>query len=213
MLQTLVFFSYDVEIKLGTIILDAMFIVHTNRFLMLTLLITLTQLAFSANDPFDMTPQENDYDESLDKPWQEDLVNQLPPPSDESLLEIQIDHPPIGFKLFLDEESLQVSNSDSVIRYWLVLKAGKSRNVQYEGINCSTREYKIYAFENKWDKSKVKLNPVAKWEPIDITGHNQFREEMRQFYFCNQVLPRKREDILRRVKGYVNFDHTREYSL
>ncbi len=190
-----------------------MSIVNFYRFLMLTMLMTLSQLAFSANDPFDMSVQENDYDESNDKPWEEDLLNQLTLPLEENLLELQIDHPPIGFKLFIDEDSLQISETDYVIRYWLVLMAGKSRNVQYEGINCSSREYKVYAFENKWDNKKVKLNPVAKWEPVDITGHNQFREEMRQFYFCNQVLPRKREDILRRIKGYVNFDHTREYSL
>ncbi len=183
------------------------------RFFLLILLMNLPQYAFSVNDLYDTLPQENDYDDSQDKPWQEDLVNQLTLPLEENLLELQIDHPPIGFKLFLDEESLQVSNTDYVIRYWLILKAGKSRNSQFEGMKCSSREYKTYAFENKWDKSKVKLNPVAKWEPIDITGHNQFREEMRQFFFCNGVLPRKREDILRRIKGYVNFDHTREYSL
>ncbi len=153
-----------------------------------------------------------DYDDSQDKPWIEDASSQLNPPNNNKLLELNIDNPPIGFKLFIDEDSIQVSETDFVIRYWLVLKAGKSRNSSYEGIKCSTREYKTFAYENKWDTTKVKLNPIAKWESIDIQGHNQFREEMRKYFFCNSVLPNKREEIIRRIKGLVNYDDVFDFA-
>ena len=158
---------------------------------------------FAMNDINEyVDPSENPYDESLDKPWQEDAVSQLPSANPSTLIQVDVDNPPIGFKIFLDESSLVVSESDQIIRYWIVLRAGKSRNSQYEGIKCNSREYKVYAYENKWDKTKVKLNPLAKWEFINIDGHNQFRDEMRRYFFCYDVLPRKKDEILRRIKGY-----------
>ncbi len=166
-----------------------------------------------ASNPYEFTLKNDEfaYDDSQDKPWQEDTLSQLSLPNNEKLLELKLDNPPIGFQVFIDEDSLQVSESDYVIRYWLVLKAGKSRNAQFEGIKCTSREYKVFAFENKWDKSNVKFNPIAKWEDIPLSGHNQFREEMRKYFMCNTVQPRKKEEILRRIKGYVNFETVPDY--
>lgn len=175
----------------------------TASFLLLIFLASFSFAAIAAKDVLEYTePSEFDYDDSNDKPWQEDLVSKLAPPDFDNLLKLNIDKPPIGFTIYIDEQSLSVSESDLIIRYWLVLKAGKSRNAQYEGIKCNSREYKVYAYENKWDKTKVKLNPASKWDFIETNGHNRFRDEMRRYFFCYDVVPRKKDEILRRIKGY-----------
>ena len=155
--------------------------------------------------------EDNGYDDSNDVPWTEDSLNVIQPPNPNEFLPVAIDNPPVGFTIYIDESSLSVSQSDLIIRYWLILKAGKSTNAIYEGMKCNTREYKSYAFQNKWDKTKIKTNPVAKWQPIETQTHNRFREEIRQYFFCDTLAARKRDDIIRRLKGQVNVNKYDDY--
>jgi len=143
-----------------------------------------------------------DYDDSGDVPWKEDRLNDLTPPENDNLKQLDIDHPPVGFRVYIDTSSITVSNTDSVVRYWLVLKAGKSRNAMYEGIKCNSNEYKTYAYENKWKKGKVNISKVAKWLPVESHGHNAFRYELKKYYFCSDVLPRPVDDIQDLIAGY-----------
>ena len=143
-----------------------------------------------------------DYDDSGDVPWKEDRLIDLIPPESANLKQLDIDHPPVGFNVFIDTTSISVSETDGVIRYWLVLKAGKSRNAMYEGIKCNSDEYKTYAYENKWKKGKVNISKVAKWLPIESRGHNAFRFELKKYYFCSDVLPRPIKDIQDLIAGY-----------
>ena len=156
-----------------------------------------------------------DYDDSGDVPWKEDRLTDLTPPENDNLKQLDIDHPPVGFNVYIDTTSITVSESDSVIRYWLVLKAGKSRNVMYEGIKCNTNEYKTYAYENKWKKGKVNISKLAKWLPIEAQGHNSFRFELKKYFFCSDVLPRPVEDIQDIIAGYKSttsdYDPTYHY--
>jgi hypothetical protein len=175
----------------------------------LLLLLTSYTVNLFADDtlPYgDLTPEterdEFNYDDSGDTPWKEDLLKNLSPPRQENLVELNIDHPPIGFKVYIDTTSITVSEKDSVVRYWLVLKAGKSRNTMYEGIKCNTSQYKTYAYENKWKKGKVNVSKAAKWQLIEAGGHNHFRFELEKYFFCSDVLPRPVEDILDIIAGY-----------
>ena len=143
-----------------------------------------------------------DYDDSGDVPWKEDRLIDLIPPENANLKQLDIDHPPVGFKVYIDTTSINLSETDGVIRYWLVLKAGKSRNAMYEGIKCNSDEYKTYAYENKWKKGKVNISKVAKWLPIESRGHNAFRFELKKYYFCSDVLPRPIKDIQDLIAGY-----------
>ena len=160
--------------------------------------------------------EEFEYDDSLDVPWKEDQLTELKPPQDDNLIKVDIDNPPIGFELFIDQSSINVSETDDVIRYWLVFKAKKSRNAFYEGMKCTSREYKTYGYENKWDKTRVNLDKNAKWQSIQTFGHNQFREELRKYYFCSDVLPRPAKDIIDILKGYKSttsgYDPTYHYA-
>ncbi|MBT8439853.1 MAG: hypothetical protein HKP55_05930 [Gammaproteobacteria bacterium] len=158
---------------------------------------------------------EFEYDDSGDVPWKEDRLADLMPPENDNLRQLAIDHPPVGFKVYIDTTSITVSKSDSVVRYWLVLKAGKSRNAMYEGIKCNSKEYKTYAYENKWKKGKVNISKVAKWLPIKKQGHDYFRYELEKYFFCSDVLPRPVEDIQDIIAGYKtttsDFDPTYHY--
>ena len=159
---------------------------------------------------------EFDYDDSGDVPWKEDRLADLTPPENDNLKQLDIDHSPVGFKVYIDTTSITVSETDSIVRYWLVLKAGKSRNAMYEGIKCNTNEYKTYAYENKWKKGKVNISKVAKWLPIKAQGHEYFRFELVKYFFCSDVLPRPVEDIQDIIAGYKSttsgFDPTYHYA-
>ena len=187
-------------------------------FLFLTLVVFHSGAIAAENyDPLEnANPDEFNYDDSQDKPWREDPLQDLSPPKDENLVELDIDHPPIGFKVFIDKTSIMVSKSDGVVRYWLVLKAGKSRNAMYEGMKCNTQQYKTFAFENKWKKGKVNIDKSAQWLPTKTGGHNHFRFELQKYFFCSQVLPRPVGDILDIIAGYKSttsdYDPTFHYA-
>lgn len=183
-------------------------------FALAALCLGLAGMAWSETyDP--LKDEEFDYDDSADVPWKEDDLNALSPPLDENLVKLKIDHPPIGFKVYIDVESINVSETDSVVRYWLVLKAGKSRNAMYEGIMCNTNEYKTYAFENKWKKDKVNIHKAAQWQKINRDNQNNFRYELVKYYFCSGVLPRPLGDIKDIIAGYKSttsdYDPTYNY--
>ncbi len=182
-------------------------------------MVTLSTSGVLANDDYLGqlgVKNENDYDASGDEPWREDGLAGLTPPKNENLRQLNIDHPPVGFKVFIDTSSITLSDTDRVIRYWLVLKAGKSRNAMYEGIRCNASEYKTYAYENKWKKGKVNISKAAKWLPIEAEGHNYFRYELKKYFFCSDVLPRPVEDIQDIIAGYKSttsdFDPTYHYA-
>ena len=157
-----------------------------------------------------------EYDDSQDKPWVEDKLSQIPIINNDKLTLLKLDNPPIGFKVYIDTDSLSVSESDRVVRYWMVFKSGKSRNAMYQGVKCLTSEFKNYAYESKWHKNKVNLNSQADWESIPMVGHNAYLRELTEYYFCSDVLARPLSDILDIIAGYKSttgdYDPTFHYA-
>jgi hypothetical protein len=157
-----------------------------------------------------------DYDDSLDKPWVEDKLAQIPAINNDRLKLLELDNPPIGFDVYIDLDSISVSKSDRIVRYWLVFKSGKSRNAMYEGMKCVSSEFKTYAYESKWKKNKANINPQAKWQAIPRTGHQGYLNELREYYFCSDVLARPLSDILDIIAGYKSttgeYDPTYHYA-
>ncbi len=157
-----------------------------------------------------------DYDDSQDKPWVEDNISEIKAINDERLKLLDLDNPPIGFRVYIDLDSLSVSEKDRVVRYWLVFKSGKSRNARFEGVKCISSEYKTYAYESKWKKNKINVNPQAEWQKIPLTGHQAYLRELRDYYFCSGVLARPLNDILDIIAGYKSttgdYDPTYHYA-
>ena len=157
--------------------------------------------------------EEFDYDDSQDKPWVEDKLSQIPVINNDNLTLLDLDNPPIGFKVYIDTDNLTVSESDKVVRYWMVFKSGKSRNAMYQGVKCLTSEFKNYAYESKWHKNKVNLNPQTEWEGIPRVGHNAYLRELKEYYFCSGISVRPLSDILDIIAGYKSTtgDYNRTY--
>lgn len=80
-----------------------------------------------------------------DPEWKEAEVP--PPPAFDVSTLITFEGSPNSSLVYgVDPASIRISNSDSVVRYVMVAtSASGARNVMYEGIRCSTGEFKTYA--------------------------------------------------------------------
>jgi hypothetical protein len=97
-------------------------------------------------------------------------------PSADALIEFRVEGRG-DFRFFVDPASISVGG-DGIVRYTLVARSGAGvENVSYEGIRCSTREQRVYAFANA-DKT---WRPVTSgWRPAQQRWHYALRRE----YFC-----------------------------
>ena len=100
-----------------------------------------------------------------DPEWKESEVP--PPPAFDVGKLITFDVSPNSSLVYgVDPASIRISNSDSVVRYVVVAtSASGARNVMYEGIRCSTAEFKTYA----------RYSPDGRW---NMVGNAEWRSMM-----------------------------------
>lgn len=125
-------------------------------------------------------------DDGQGKKWSEAAVQLPAPPKDEKLLPFSIGAAS-PHKYFIDSDSLSLG-TDDVVRYTLVILAsGGAKNVSYEGMRCSTRERRVYAFgqpDGSWTQSRSNT-----WVKIQDGGVNRYHAALFLDYFCpNGVL-------------------------
>lgn len=101
-------------------------------------------------------------------------------PRDENLLPFFVSAAS-SFRFYVDAASLSVGE-DGVVRYALVVRSAQgAESVSFEGIRCSTAEYRIYATglrEGRWLPSKTPWRSIA---PRNVQRwHNALYTE----YFC-----------------------------
>jgi hypothetical protein len=86
------------------------------------------------------------------------------------------------FAFFVDAESVSVGK-DGVVRYSMIAKSAEGvLNISFEGIRCSTREYRVYAYgrpDNTWSETRS-----ATWQPIPPDMRNAQRAVLYVDYFC-----------------------------
>ena len=88
---------------------------------------------------------------------------------------------------FIDGASLSVG-SDGVIRYVLVVKTpGGATNTSFEGIRCSSGEYKLYAIGQD-DGDWTRVRPSV-WRPIGSRSVNGDHAALSRDYFCPDGFP------------------------
>lgn len=76
--------------------------------------------------------------------WKESVVPQPPAFNVDKLVTFEVS-PNSSLVFGVDPASISISKSDGVIRYVMVAaSAGGAHNVMYEGIRCSTGEFKTY---------------------------------------------------------------------
>jgi hypothetical protein len=132
--------------------------------------------------------------------WKEIDVKIPPYPDDSDLMELQLDDPNNRFTYYMDEESLEVSETDYVVRYTLVIESKRgTRNIFYEGMRCNTLEYKTYAFGT--GKGKFRPSRKPEWKSMFDSGYKKLRMDLMEFYLCDpRKLPRKKNEIVTRIK-------------
>ena len=166
---------------------------------------SMPYMAHGEGDPYDAIrhnrEEEFAFDESLVKKWKEETgAIPAPPLSDDDLIKIAVARLGEDFKVMFDPKSL-TTGKDRVLRYWLVVK-GKlgAVNTMYEGMRCSTGQFKTYAYASRRKKGKISKMKRAKWIPVKGLRGKDYHEELALDFFCNFGLPRSKEDIIARAK-------------
>ncbi|MEJ2529958.1 MAG: CNP1-like family protein [Gammaproteobacteria bacterium] len=131
--------------------------------------------------------------------WAETNVKIPDYPDDGDLIQLPVLDTANKLEYYIDEKSLSVSKDDYVVRYTMVIE-GKhgSKNVFYEGIRCSTSEYKTYAFGN--GKGKLRLSKKPEWKHVGSAGFTKFRAFLQDEYFCERIYPRPQQTIIDSMK-------------
>ena len=141
------------------------------------------------------------------EPWKEQAVELPPFPDGRHYVEVPLQIAGSDLEMFVDEPSLAVGE-DGVVRYALMLRSpAGTENVFYEGIRCSAREWRSYAYGD----SAGAWSPVDEhraWAPIRNLGVERYRERLYRYYLCDPamgILPRA--EMLKRMRyGLPNDD-------
>jgi hypothetical protein len=84
------------------------------------------------------------------------------------------------FEFFVDATSISTGD-DGVVRYVLVARSAQgAETVNYEGIRCSSREFRIYATgsDGQWTRR------VTPWRPIAPRSIQRWHNALAREYFC-----------------------------
>jgi hypothetical protein len=112
-----------------------------------------------------------------------DVDAQLPPyPKPEDYLQFRV-NAISAFDFFIDAKSISVG-TDGVVRYTLIAKSsGGAANISYEGLRCSGRQFRVYAFgrsDGSWSRARD-----ARWQTISqAEGGNMQRAVLHADFFC-----------------------------
>lgn len=93
---------------------------------------------------------------TFDEPeWAETTVP--PPPAFDMKKLVAVDVPGSTLAYGVDPASIRISNKDGIVRYVMVARSTSgATNVMYEGLRCSTGEFKTYS----------RYSPEGEWKPV-----------------------------------------------
>ena len=173
-----------------------------------TLASAASAATYDSSDPYSRQRAPNErgafeYDDSGDKEWSEDKVKVPPPPAEDAgLAELRLDHLPKGFRAYLDPAAVELNPIDRVLRYWLVVRSGSASTATYEGVNCSTREYKVYAFGDPRSPEGFRPARNPQWQPVGFVRRSDHHWELFDTVLCSGSTPRDASGIAAAVGGY-----------
>ncbi|MCW8889394.1 MAG: CNP1-like family protein [Sedimenticola sp.] len=132
--------------------------------------------------------------------WKEQKTEIPPFPEDENLVEFQVTRPNASFSYFVDANSLSYTKADGIVRYTVVIKSKTgAKNVAFEGMRCSTKEFKTYAFGN--GKGKFVKPRKYEWKSIMANNYTRYRKDLSDYYFCDiHMLDLSAEKILTEMR-------------
>lgn len=136
--------------------------------------------------------------------WKESAIVIPPPPRDSDLIWFAVDDPRHRYRYAIDSRSLTL-DEDGVVRYLLLIESQQGvRNLSYEGMNCATHEYKVYAYAGGKGALRPRRNP--QWKPIRKEAGLRVHRDLRRYYMCEPVVDRAldRKRILASLTGRRN---------
>jgi hypothetical protein len=130
--------------------------------------------------------------------WKEQEAELPSWPDPGRLLEVTVNRANFPFHVYIDPESVSIGD-DRVLRYTVVaVSSSGARNISYEGIRCSKRSYRRYAYGA--DEEWVPL-VAESWRPLLEGGMDGYRYVLYRDYLCDLTDPfQKVEDVLRRIR-------------
>ena len=141
------------------------------RFALTVLFLCAAATAAADDDPYYKAPPK----------WSESEITWPAFPKPENLIEFYVSATTRNH-FFIDGSSLSVG-ADGVVRYVLVVKtAGGATDISFEGIRCSSGEYRLYAIgrsNDTWAKTRV-----VDWRPIENKTVNRYHAALYGDYFC-----------------------------
>jgi hypothetical protein len=113
-------------------------------------------------------------------------------------LEVTVNQANFPFRVFIDPESLSIGE-DRVLRYTVVVvSASGARNISYEGIRCSKRSYRRYAYGAGDEWVPLAAEP---WRPLLEEGMDSYRYVLYRDYLCDPANPYQNTgDVLQRIR-------------
>ena len=117
-------------------------------------------------------------------PWREQEAKLPAYPKDERLIRFDTG-PTSELRFFIDRDSLSVG--EDLVRFTLVAKSDGATNVSYEGIRCSMRERKVYAYgrpDGTWREARD-----PQWLRIGPPVTDLHRFVLWSDYFCPKRAP------------------------
>ena len=142
----------------------------------------------TTNAPGAKSDWEKTHEEKLAAADKAAAANAVPtPPSKRGeLIEYAVPGPAPGeFRFFVDALSVSV-DEEGVVRYVLVARSREGiDNVSFEGMRCSTNEYRIYALgrDGAW------VGRPTDWRKMDVQSVQRWHHELATNYFCPQRQP------------------------
>lgn len=123
----------------------------------------------------------------------------LPPyPDTDKLIQVDLRLRDFPFTFWIDPESLDVDD-EGVIRYTAVLRSGSgAENVVYEGIRCTRRQYRRYAYGAQ---GSLQLIGNSQWQFLRPVSQDRYRATLIDNYFCPLPSGDTRAQILRKLKS------------
>lgn len=136
--------------------------------------------------------------------WQEDKIIVPAFPQKKDLLTISTPAQR-SMRLFLDTRSLTLGK-DFVTRLTYVIETQSgARNVFYEGIRCSTRQYKTYAIGD--DKQEFIVQNNAQWHDLPYHEDQTLRYTLFKHYLCDKTaIPKTPKEIVRAIRMPTDSD-------
>ena len=145
-------------------------------------------------DDEDSTPE---YRPTPGSEWKEDEVDFPPYPSPDGLLDINLPLKDSSFTVLIDPDSVSVGK-DRVVRYTVALSsASGASNVTYEGIRCSRRMVKRYAYG-----SAGRFSPArnSDWRYVKKLRQDEYLAGLIDNFFCPLPGLDAERQIVRKLK-------------